>query len=48
MFTLAFRYHKWMESEELLELTASTRLSLEQEYEMQQSWLNDDDSELKS
>eukprot|EP01108_Squamamoeba_japonica_P000558 TRINITY_DN1187_c1_g1_i1.p1 TRINITY_DN1187_c1_g1~~TRINITY_DN1187_c1_g1_i1.p1 ORF type:complete len:223 (+),score=96.82 TRINITY_DN1187_c1_g1_i1:82-750(+) len=37
------RYHAWMESDELRELTASERLTLEQEYEMQQSWLLDDD-----
>ena len=35
-----------MQSEELLEKTASERLSLEQEYEMQQKWHNDADSEL--
>eukprot|EP00795_Rhopilema_esculentum_P009090 gene9090-16745_t len=32
-----------MQNEELLEKTASERLSLEQEYEMQQKWYNDAD-----
>ncbi|EDO35470.1 predicted protein [Nematostella vectensis] len=36
------RYHEWMQSPELLEQTASERLMLQQEYDMQQSWLNDE------
>ncbi|RUS90732.1 hypothetical protein EGW08_001536 [Elysia chlorotica] len=32
------KYHGWMESEELRELTASERLSLEEEYDMQRKW----------
>lgn len=36
------RYHEWMQSTELLEQTASKRLSLEQEYDMQQSWFQDE------
>ncbi|CAH1400507.1 unnamed protein product [Nezara viridula] len=32
-----------MESEELRKQTASERLSLEEEYEMQQTWLNDEE-----
>ncbi|XP_051888721.1 N-acetyltransferase 9 [Pristis pectinata] len=37
------RYHQWMKSEELLKLTASEPLTLEQEYQMQRSWRDDDD-----
>lgn len=36
------RYHEWMCSPELLEATASEALSLEEEYEMQQSWRDDE------
>jgi len=32
------KYHGWMESDELREATASDRLSLEEEYENQVSW----------
>ncbi|MFH4975809.1 hypothetical protein AB6A40_002518 [Gnathostoma spinigerum] len=37
------KYHSWMENEELRRLTASERLSLEEEYRMQKSWREDDD-----
>ncbi|CAL1530845.1 unnamed protein product [Lymnaea stagnalis] len=37
------KYHNWMESAELRELTASERLTLEQEYEMQKKWREDCD-----
>eukprot|EP01031_Cornospumella_fuschlensis_P031434 gene31434-37992_t len=36
------RYHEWMKSPEMLELTASEPLSLDEEYEMQCTWKNDD------
>lgn len=38
------RYHEWMKSPELQQLTASEPLSLQQEYDMQKSWREDDDS----
>ena len=37
-------YHEWMKLPDLLEMTASEPLTLDQEYAMQQSWLNDPDS----
>ncbi|VDM47929.1 unnamed protein product [Toxocara canis] len=37
------KYHRWMEDAELREQTASERLTLEQEYEMQCSWREDND-----
>ncbi|BFZ17669.1 hypothetical protein BsWGS_20708 [Bradybaena similaris] len=37
------KYHGWMESEELRELTASERLTLEEEYDMQRKWREDSD-----
>jgi len=40
------RYHEWMQSHELLEQTASERLTLEQEYDMQQSWFQDENSKV--
>ncbi|KAK9760697.1 hypothetical protein K7432_014998 [Basidiobolus ranarum] len=38
------RYHEWMKSPFLQEMTASEPLSLEEEYEMQRTWHTDDDS----
>lgn len=35
-------YHKWMQREELLELTASDRLDLEAEYESMRAWRDDE------
>lgn len=37
------RYHQWMEDPELQQLTASEPLTLDQEYDMQSSWREDDD-----
>ncbi|KAK3528822.1 hypothetical protein QTP70_011601 [Hemibagrus guttatus] len=40
------RYHQWMTSDELQKLTASEPLTLEQEYDMQRSWREDEDIDL--
>ncbi|XP_008312531.1 alpha/beta-tubulin-N-acetyltransferase 9 [Cynoglossus semilaevis] len=37
------RYHEWMKSVELQQLTASEPLTLDQEYDMQRSWREDSD-----
>lgn len=42
-FHLLIRYHTWMEDEEIRELTASLPLNVDEEYQMQQTWLNDKD-----
>ncbi|KLO17841.1 acyl-CoA N-acyltransferase [Schizopora paradoxa] len=37
------KYHEWMKDEELRELTASEALTLDEEYEMQRKWQEDED-----
>ena len=44
--TKHFRYHQWMQDPVLRSQTASEPLTLEQEHEMQQSWIRDDDSKM--
>ncbi len=42
--TILIRYHEWMGNPELRAQTASERLTLEEEYQMQRDWMNQDDS----
>lgn len=38
------KYNEWMQDDLLRQQTASERLTLEQEYLMQQEWMKDDNS----
>ena len=38
-------YHEWMQQQQMLDLTASERMTLEQEYSNQQSWTLDPTSQ---
>ena len=40
------RYHCWMQNEELRDLTASELLTLQEEFDMQSSWRQDEDSNI--
>lgn len=40
------KYHEWMKSPFLQEMTASEPLTLEEEYAMQKSWHEDEESKL--
>ena len=37
------QYHEWMQDKELLKLTKSEPLTLQEEYDMQEKWMADDD-----
>lgn len=42
---IIFRYHEWMKSAELQYFTGSESLTLEEEFQMQKRWHQDQDSE---
>lgn len=44
VYVLCRRYHSWMQCPELQRLTASEPLTLDEEFEMQKAWANDEDS----
>lgn len=39
-----YRYHEWMKNPTLQYLTSSEPLTLDEEFEMQKRWLEDEDS----
>lgn len=44
VFIFTFRYHEWMKNPVLRYLTSSEQLTLDEEFEMQKRWLEDENS----
>lgn len=44
LILLYCRYHEWMKSPELQHLTGSEPLTIDEEYQMQKSWQEDENS----